>query len=986
MSGRVKTPRQKKAHPGGSVERVVEKLKQDKHYRQSIVHHEYLQGSPARRSQCEPPLPEPLRTALKKGGIQSLYSHQVAAIQAVREKQNVIVSTPTASGKTLIYNLPVLESCLADPETRAIYLYPLKALEQDQRRKIVELAEACGSQLSLSVEIYDGDTSAYRRKKIRSQPPNIILSNPDMLHLGILAYHESWEEFFRKLRYVVVDELHTYKGIFGAHFSGVLRRLRRICALYGSEPVFIASSATIANPGEFSERLFEVPFTVIERSGAPGSGRHFLFVNPQDVSPATLASRLLAYLVTDGLKTIAFTKSRKNTELIFNWVSLSNKRLARRISSYRSGYLPSERRLIEAELAEDRLDGVISTSALEMGIDIGGLDACLLVGYPGTVASTWQRGGRVGRTGRDSLIVLIAQQDALDQYFMRHPQDFFRRGVERAIVDPDNEYVMRGHLECAAAEIPLETGEKVFDRGTYGKLIEELKSRGRLLEDVDGGRLFAARHRPHKDVSLRDTGESFTIVDPATEPPKVVGSIGWRRAFAECHPGAVYLHRGRQYLVKSLDLKQRKIEVGPSNAPYYTQVQASKDTEILEVIKSMPVGNFLIKYGRLKVTEQITGYQKKSISGHELLSTHPLELPEQVFETMGFWLEIPAAVQLAVSRAEGHFMGGLHAIEHAAIAIFPLFILCDRGDIGGICYTSHPQVGGPAIFIYDGYPGGVGIALGGYHKIESLLESTHSLIADCECETGCPSCIHSPKCGSGNKPLDKPSALTVLDLLLARAPLPVMSRPQAGPPTSEVKAVPSVTETDALFPQGKKIYVLDIETQRSADEVGGWANKHLMRLSVAVLQDLVTGEVLTFTEVDVSALLDHLLSADLVVGFNLIDFDYKVLEAYGPFDPGRLNTFDILKDVHERLGYRLSLGELGEKTLGIKKTADGLQAIQWFRQGELEKIIEYCAKDVQITARLFEHGLRKGYFEFDHKKAGRVRLSLDWDLNKMLDS
>jgi DEAD/DEAH box helicase domain-containing protein len=979
----VKTRRNRKAHSRFSVEKVVEKLKSDKRYRECIVHHEHLKASPARLAEPDPPVPEPLQTALVQNGITSLFTHQVEALDAVRAKKNVIVSTPTASGKTLIYNLPVFESCLADPETRAIYLYPLKALEQDQKRKITELAAACGPRLNLSAEIYDGDTTAYRRKKIRANPPNIILTNPDMLHLSILAYHDGWEEFFRKLRFVVVDELHTYKGIFGAHFSGALRRLRRICNLYGSDPVFIASSATIANPGDFSERLFEAPFTVIEQSGAPGSGRHFLFINPQEVRPATMASRLLKLMVDSGLKTIVFTKARKTTELIHSWTLRSDRRLAGRITSYRSGYRPAERREIESRLAGDTLDGVISTSALEMGIDIGGLDACLLVGYPGTVAATWQRGGRVGRRDRDSLILLIAQQDALDQYFMRHPEDFFRRSVEQALVDPDNEYVLRGHLECAAAEIPYDPGEEIFKNKACRKVIEELKSVGRLLEEVRGGRLFAARHRPHRNVSLRATGESFTILDSSTDPPEVVGSIGGSRALAECHAGATYLHRARQYLVTSLELEKRNIYVVPSSDPYYTQVQAGKDTEILEVTKSKPVGNFLIKYGRLKVTEQITGFQKRSISGQELLSTHPLDLPPQVFETMGFWLEIPQAIQLAVSSTGGHFMGGLHSIEHASIAIFPLFVLCDRGDIGGICFTVHPQVGGPAIFIYDGYPGGVGIALGGYEKIDKLLESTHRLIADCDCETGCPSCIHSPKCGSGNKPLDKPSALHVLNLLLAREPLPPAPEPEAVQPAEE-KTSSGEPVPDTLFPQGKKIFVLDIETQRSAEEVGGWGNKHLMRMSVAVMQEMVSGEVLTFTETDVDCLLEHLSSADLVVGFNIIDFDYQVLRAYGPFDFSRLNTFDILQDVHRRLGYRLSLGELGEKTLETPKTADGLQAIEWFRQGELEKIIKYCAADVQITARLFEHGLREGYFLFDHKKAGRVKLNLDWDLQKIL--
>jgi len=967
-----------------NVGEIIELLKEDGRYREAIIHHEYIPPSEARIVNLEPSLPGPLAAALRQSGIKALYSHQVEAIGAVRDGRNVLVSTPTASGKTLIYNLPVLESCLADQETRALYIYPLKALEQDQKRKILELASRAGTESFLRAEIYDGDTSAYRRRKILSDLPNVILTNPDMLHLSILGFHERWAGFFKGLRYVVVDELHTYKGIFGAHFAGVVHRLKRLCAFYGARPVYIASSATIGNPQEFAERLFGLQFTVVEKSGAPSAGRHFLFINPQDVKPATIAARLLRELVAAGLKTIAFTKSRRNTELIHSWIVHADSSLASRISSYRSGYLPSERREIEQSLAQNSLDAVISTSALEMGIDIGGLDACLLVGYPGTITSTWQRGGRVGRAGRESVIILIAQPDALDQYFMRHPQDFFRRGWERAVVDPENIYILRGHLECAAAEIPIGRNEWIAGGENYTKAIGELKLKGRLLEDLKGERLFSALKYPHRSVSLRQTGESYTIIDISTDPPARVGSVGGRRAMAECHTGAIYLHRARQYLVRQLDLEKRNIYVAPSNDPYYTQVITEKDTEILEVIKSKPAGNFIVKYGRLKVTERIVGFQKRSISGQELLSTHPLELPPQIFETTGFWIEIPPEVEIVVVEAEGHFMGGLHAVEHSSIAMFPLFVLCDRDDIGGICFPHHSQVKGPAIFVYDGYPGGIGIALGGYQNIERLLESTHTLIQECGCETGCPSCVHSPKCGSGNKPLDKGAALLVLELLLGKRKLPLRPLKDREDNRKEKIKTPPVRST-ALFPPDKKIYVFDLETQRSAEEVGGWANKQLMRISVAVMQEMATGEVLTFTESDVENLLEILSGADLVVGFNIIDFDYQVLRAYSPVDPARCNTFDILQDIHNRLGYRISLGDLATATLGTPKTANGLDAIRWFREGKIEKIIEYCTNDVLITARLFEYGLREGFILFDHKKGGRVKLILDWHLAEMLN-
>ena len=975
--------RGKNSGAAGSIAEIIEIIKKDSRYHEAFVHHRYLPATEASFGKLDPGLPEPLVRSLRRNGIRRLYSHQVQAVEAVRRGENVLVSTPTASGKTLIYNLPVLEAVLRDPGTRALYLFPLKALEQDQRRKVLELGdELAGVEPGVGAEIYDGDTSAYRRKKIMAAPPNIILTNPDMLHLSLLAGHERWEEFYRGLRFVVVDELHTYKGIFGAHFSGVLMRLQRIAALYGSRPVFIASSATVGNPGQFAEKLFGLKFSVIEDSGAPSAGRHFVFVNPQDVRPATIASRLLRELVAAKLKTIVFTKSRRNTELIHSWAVRSDPELARRISSYRSGYLPSERRAIERSLAEDTLDAVISTSALEMGIDIGGLDACLLVGYPGTVTQTWQRGGRVGRSGRESVIILIAQADALDQFFMRHPENFFSRGCENALVDPENPYILRDHLECAAAEIPFEPGELAGWSEAQAGIIAELKESGRLLERLSDGKLFSARRQPQRDISLRQTGESFTILDASTDPPTRVGSVGGSRALAECHEGAIYLHRARQYVVSRLDLERGNIYVLPSRDPYYTQVTAEKDTEILEILQSKPEGNFLIKYGRLKVTERITGFQKRSISGQELLSTHPLELPPQIFETTGFWIEVPDGVNLAVTAEDWHFMGGLHAVEHAGISMFPLFILCDRNDIGGISCTHHPQVGGPAIFIYDGYPGGVGIARGGYEQIVGLLEATWRLISECGCESGCPSCVHSPKCGSGNKPLDKNAARLILELLLGWKMLPEIKELAVAASGARDKA--TAGDPAGLVPPEKKIYVFDLETQRSAEEVGGWGNKRLMRLSVAVIMDLATGELFTFTEADAAGLVEMLREADLVVGFNIIDFDYQVLGAYTPVDLSALNTFDILKDIHGRLGYRISLGELASSTLGYGKSADGLEAIRWYREGQIEKIIDYCAGDVQITSRLFEHGLRNKFLIFEHKSAGPVKLKLDWELTKML--
>ncbi len=966
------------------VAALVQWLKNQDRYADSVVYHHYIPAVEPSYGQLTPPLPQALTEAVKETGVHELYSHQAAAIDAVRCGENVVVSTPTASGKTMIYNLPVLESCLLDPATRALYLFPLKALEQDQQRKIEQLSRLLGG--GVTSAIYDGDTTAHRRRKILADPPNIILTNPDMLHLGILAYHQKWEQFFRGLRFVVVDELHTYKGIFGAHFSAVAARLKRVAAHYGADPVFIASSATVGNPGQFAGKLFGTPFRVVDSSGAPSAGRHFVFINPQELRPATMAARLIADVVGAGFKTIAFTKSRRSTELIHSWLVGSDRKLAGRVSSYRSGYLPSERRQIEQDLAGNKLDGVISTSALEMGIDIGGLDACVLVGYPGTVTQTWQRGGRVGRGDRESVVLMIAQADALDQFFMRHPENFFSRGCEQALVDPENPYILADHIECAAAEIPLERAEiEQFTPG-WAETTAKLLERGRLVERAADGRVFSAARYPHRHVSLRQAGQSYTILDGEGDPSQRIGSVGGARVLAECHPGAIYLHRARQYRVARLDMEKRNVYVERSRDPYYTMINAEKDTEILEVLASRPEGNFIVRYGRLKVTERINGFQKRGISGGELLSTHPLELPPQVFETTGFWIEIPAGVSRGVTADGGHFMGGIHSVEHASIAIFPLFVLCDRNDIGGICFTEHPQVGGPAIFIYDGYPGGVGIAHGGYEKIGELLDAARRLIGECDCESGCPSCIHSPKCGSGNKPLDKQAAVAVLEMLLGIRNLPVAEEDESAeggekPPLKQDQA----QETGVLFPREKKIYVFDLETQRSAEEVGGWRNKQLMKVSCAVLQDAATGELLTFTENDVDRLLDLLFEADLVVGFNVIDFDYNVLRAYSTRNLSKIKTFDILADIHERLGHRIALGTLAVATLGEPKSADGLQAIQWYREGMLEKVIDYCAKDVILTGRLFEHGLRNGHLLYEHREAGMVRLKVDWDLDGILE-
>ena len=953
-------------------------LKDDRDFGPAVVYHRYLPSQEAEYSE-DASLPHEIQALLPHLGVDRLFKHQVDALNKIRGGANVLVATPTASGKSLIYNLSVLESLLKNPGSKALYLFPLKALEQDQLKSLSLLLKNFGKR-KFSAGIYDGDTSPFRRKQIRARVPEILVTNPDMLHTGILAYHQGWEKLFENLAFVVLDEVHTYRGIFGSHMNQVIRRLKRLCTQYGSKPQFIMLSATVNNPKDFGESLVEEPVEVVNASGSPKSGRHFVFMNPVS-SPNFSAARLFTQCVQHGFRTIAFTQSRKITELIHVWVSQLSPRLRSKISSYRAGFMPEERREIERKLSTGELLGVVSTSALELGIDIGYLDICLLVGYPGTMINTWQRGGRVGRSGRESMVILVAKPDALDQYFIKHPDHFFERPFESALLDPHNPHVVEAHLPCAAAEKALSLQDSRWWPQDLSRHLENLEVQGFLTRTVDGEPAwYPVRKNPHQAVNIRSVGESFTIFEQETG--QAVGTVDGFRAFKECHPGAVYLHRARQHLVQRLDIEKRDIIARPTELRYFTRALSEKETEILEVLRSKPAAQFIVREGRVKVTERVTGYEKRALPGQELLGVHTLELPPQTFESLGFWVEIENPVQSFVERKGLHFMGGIHAIEHAAIGIFPLFALCDRNDIGGICYTHHPQIGKSAIFIYDGYPGGVGLAQHGFEVVQDLFEQTLSHLKTCECEEGCPSCIHSPKCGSGNKPLDKKAAIIILEVLLGRIPLSQIGEDGTG---DEQPFILHEEEAAQPKPKEPRIVFLDLETQKSAQEVGGWRNTHLMRVSVAVLYDTLEKKFLCFRENEIDALLSHLEKADLVVGFNIKRFDYAVLAAYTAKKLLSLATFDILEDVHRRVGFRLSLDHLGFETLNRGKSGDGLQALEWFKQGEMEKLTDYCRMDVELTRDLFQYGLDKGHLIYRTKQDDqRVMLRVDWNLENLL--
>ena len=1022
-------PRRAQAPP--DLARFMQRIQAHDRVGRDVRHLRSIPPQPASFAPIAEPLPAALHAALGDLGIANPWSHQAEAIDRIRAGEDVLTVTPTASGKSLVYLIPTLEAALRRPGSRALYLFPYKALAQDQLGGIRELAGAAarhgglvpaegtlpGSGRPVSAAIYDGDTPDAMRRRIKADPPDILITNPDMLHLGILAHHADWRPFFQNLDCIVIDELHVYRGIFGSHLHHILRRLQRVASSYGRRPRIIASSATIANPGALGEGLTGRPLAVVDRNGAPRAEKHLMFVNPT-ASPYTVATQLFGMALDTGFRVIAFTKARTVTELMHSWLLESAPRYRDRISAYRSGYLPEERRAIEGRLFSGELQGVISTSALELGVDIGGLDVCILVGYPGSIVSSWQRIGRVGREDRPSLTILIAMPDALDQYFMANPDQFMTRGYEEVVFDPANPVIARAHLVCAGAEIPL---QEPRDRELYGPaifpLVEQLAEEGLLAQHAEERRWFTRRRRPQRDVSLRSTGNTCTIIDESAG--RVIGTIDGVRAFHETHTGAIYLHHARQFLVTDLLVDDHRVLARPVEVEYYTEVRGDKETEILEVLEERSIGVLHASLGRLKVTEWITGYEKRRLHGRDRLGLFPLELPPLMFETVGFWITLPEELRDAVLEREMHFMGGIHAAEHAMIGLFPLLAICDRGDIGGISYTAHPQIGRPAIFIYDGHPGGIGLAARGFRSLEQLLEKTAALVAGCPCEKGCPSCIQSPKCGNGNNPLDKDACSMVLETLIGRRALPRSARralralqppPEAidreqraggsspaprraiDPPPASRRSIGAMGRGDEEVPRAavrrrgsgegapaaEQILFFDLETQQSAEEVGGWGNIRDMKLALAITYNDHTGRFRTYFEQDVASLLLDLVMADRVIGYNIDRFDLIVLAPYSEWDLARIRTFDILGDIYRRLGFRLKLADVSAATLGIGKTADGLQSLQWWKEGKVDLIEQYCRRDVEVTRDLYFFGRDNGYILYRDRDDNPLRLPVEW--------
>lgn len=966
-----------------SVQEYLTSLRNSPKYGPQVVCHKIYEKTQATYSADTLFMEEEIRRSLHADGIVNMYSHQGEAFEKIANGENVIVATPTSSGKSMVYNLPVLQQLLKRPHSRALYLFPLKALAQDQLAALNTLAATVPSLQSQWPRgigaVYDGDTTPYWRRKIREHTPPVLITNPEMLHLSFLPFHENWVHFFKNLDFIIIDEVHTYRGVFGSHIAWLLRRLNRVLHHYGRKPIFILSSATIGNPAHFGQQLTGQPTTTITATGAPQNKRNFVFLNPWD-SAAHSASQLLEAALKRGLRTIVYTQSRKMTELISLWTRPRLGNLADRLSSYRAGFLAEERRDIERQLSDGTLLGVISTSALELGIDIGDLDICILVGYPGSIMASWQRGGRVGRSGRESAVILIGSEDALDQYYMNNPQAFFSREVESAVLNPANATIVKQHMVCAAAEMALQDDETLLHGDVEQSCLKELVQEAAVYQSADGVLYYAARKRPQRHVSLRGGGTTLTIINEVTGV--ILGEIDGGRALKECHEGAIYLHRNTTWFVEKLDLHGGEVVVRRNRASFYTKPTVNKETEILSISGHGLVHGCRLFQGTLKVSERVTGYQKRNNGTNRLIATVPLDLPVQTMETEGFWLEIPNAVTTELEEGKHHFMGGLHAFEHILISVFPLLVLCDRNDVGGISCPDHEQTKGATIFIYDGHAGGSGLSAEAYTKADKLIAAALEIVGGCECDNGCPACVHSPKCGSGNRPIDKNCCLKLIEAVVSEKYGNSTKTSAELPPAVADGHPPAVNQQLYAVPHGldllpQRYGVFDLETRFSAAEVGGWHRAEKMEISVGVVYDSVLDGYVTYLENEIDQLVDHLKQLDLIVGFNNKRFDNRVLSAYTTTNLARLPTLDLLEEVTQYLGYRLSLNRLAEQTLGVQKSGDGLQALRWYKEGNLAMLRKYCRKDVDITRRLLLHALEQGFLLFRNKAGKTVRLPMD---------
>ena len=731
-----------------NVDQLAEKLRRDNLFMENVVRWEELPAREARYGDYPIGLGERLRPVLRQRGVQQLYSHQAHSIAATMRGEDVVVVTPTASGKTMCYNLPVLDSILKNPDARALYLFPTKALSADQVSELYELIQAMG--VDIKTYTYDGDTPGAARRAVR-QAGHIVVTNPDMLHSGILPHHTKWVKLFENLRYIVIDEIHTYRGVFGSNLANVLRRLMRLCDFYGSHPQFILCSATIANPKELAETLTGRPVTLINDNGAPMGKRHFVFYNPpvinqqlgirKGVIPETRA--IAEMLLKCGIQTITFARSRLTVEVLTKYLKdvvrdpLGN---AGRVRGYRGGYLPTQRREIEKGLRAGQIDAVVSTNALELGIDIGALDACILCGYPGTIASAWQQAGRAGRRKGTSIVFFVASSAAIDQYIVSHPDYFLHQSPENALLNPDNLYILLSHFKCAAYELPFEDGDTFGNVASTGELLDYLEEE-HIVRHVDGRYHWMAEDFPASEISLRSAAsENFVIID-ITDPThhRVIGEMDRYTVPMLLHENAIYMHEAQQYQVEKLDFEACKAFIRRVDVGYYTDADLNVSLSLLDVEQQEDLGGGAERaLGEVKVTTLVTMFKKIRFDTHETLGFGHVRLPEMDMHTTAMWWTLPEAL---CSRFENDTLkNGMMAISNLLRIVAPLYLMCAPQDVAVVYQVKCPFTDRPTLILYDNCPGGVGLAAKAYGMQRLLLEKALQIVSDCPCEQGCPSC------------------------------------------------------------------------------------------------------------------------------------------------------------------------------------------------------------------------------------------------------
>ncbi len=757
---------------------VLDQLKADPHFTDHVTAWKVLPAQEAQYVDFPSNIHPALVEALRLRGIQKLYTHQAEAVRLVIEGQNVVVVTPTASGKTLCYNLPVLHTVLEDPEARALYLFPTKALSQDQVAELHELVTILGNRIHLDIKTYtfDGDTPASARKAIRSSG-HIVVTNPDMLHQGILPHHTKWVKLFENLRYIVIDELHNYRGIFGSHLANVVRRLRRVCEFYGSEPLFICCSATIANPKDLAEQIIEQPVHLVDNNGAPRGEKHFILYNPPVVNRELgirksyiKETRAIArkFLLND-LQTIIFARSRLRVEILVTYLREIMRRAQKSpqlIRGYRGGYLPTERRAIERGLRQGEILGVVSTNALELGIDIGQLQVAIMAGYPGTIASAWQQAGRAGRRAEASVAILVASSAPIDQYIVNHPDYFFGKTPESGVIDPDNLVILLDHLKCAAFELPFAENEK-FGVETTGEILNYLVE-NRVLHFVPaseseptGKYYWMSDAYPAEAVSLRSATPENVIIIDTTHEERVIGEMNLLDAPILLHDEAIYIHESQQYHVDKLDWERRKAYVHQVEVDYYTDAHTDTSLHVLDVMEEQNIPEGKKGFGEVNVLWQTTKFKKLKFETHENIGFGKVELPEFELHTTAYWWELTPDVGEKLQMSQAILGDGLKAVANVLRTVASIYLMCDPKDIQAVPMVRAPMTQKPTVYIYDNYPGGVGFSRKLFHLHDDLKQAAMELISGCDCQDGCPSCV-GPVLEVGEK--GKESALALLKI------------------------------------------------------------------------------------------------------------------------------------------------------------------------------------------------------------------------------